>query len=92
MKTFTHPADYDYEIINNTLVIYDLDQGNASVTNDISYVLETIQKDVHDLANKKIIYQDSEKTFDGIKVNGQGQFAGFYSINERKLENALAKA
>ena len=92
MKRFAYPADYDYEIINDIVVIYDLDQGNASVTNDVEYVLETIKKKVPDLGSKKVIYQDSEKTFDGIKVNEQGCFIGFYSINEKKLENALVKA
>ena len=92
MKRFAYPADYDYEMINDTVVIYDLDQGNATVTNDVEYVLETIKQEVPDLGSKKVIYQDSEKTFDGIKVNEQGRFIGFYSINEKKLENALAKA
>ena len=91
MKTYTYPADYDVKIINDVVVIYDLDQGNASVTNDIRNVLSSIHQNLTDLTKKKIIYRDSEKIFDGIKINENAKFSYFYPIREKELNQALIK-
>lgn len=77
-------ADYDYQVIGNVVVIVDLNQGGRSVTNDIDNVLASIGKDV-DLADKKIIYQDSCGVFDGVTLDAKR----FYPINKRTLQEAM---
>ena len=91
MMKFCYPADFDYELINDVVVIYDLDQGNCTVTTDIQGVLKIIKNDIPDLTNKRLIYQDSEKIFDEIIINAQGRFVMFRSINERQRDEALNK-
>jgi len=88
---FSHPAQYDVDIINNTIVIYDLDQDGASVTTDIRNVLADIHQNHTDLTHKNIIYRDSDKVFDGVAVNKKGKFDHFYAIRETDLNKALAK-
>ena len=77
-------SDYEYEIVGNVVVIYDLNQGGRSVTNDIDNVLATIGKSV-DLTDKKIIYRDSCGVFDGVTLDAKR----FYPINKKTLEAAL---
>ena len=88
---FSHPAQYDVDIINNTIVIYDLGKDGASVTNDIRDVLTDIHQNNMDLTHKNIIYRDSDKVFDGVAVNKKGKFDHFYAIRETDLNKALAK-
>ena len=91
MKTYTYPADYNVKIINDVVVIYDLDKGNASITHDINNVLSSIHQNIADLTKKKIIYRDSDKIFDGIKADENAQFSYFYPIREKELNQALIK-
>ncbi len=91
MHRYTYPAQYDVKVINNTVVIYDVDQDGASVTNDIRNVLADIQQNHTDLTQKKVIYRDSDKVFDGVAVNEKGKFDHFYAIRETDLNKALAK-
>ena len=82
-------SDFDYEVIENVIVIYDLDHGGRSVTNNIQAVLDIVSSEVS-LHGKKIIYRDSQKVFDGIN-HYKGAFQSFYSVNETVLEKALTK-
>lgn len=91
MKTYPSQSDYEYEIIDEIIIIYDLDCGNVSVTNDVRNVLAEVKSNVSDFKHKKIIYRDSEKTFDGIEVDEAGRFRRFYPIGETTLDHALAK-
>ncbi|NNM59280.1 MAG: hypothetical protein HKM04_05645 [Legionellales bacterium] len=84
-------ADFDFELVNDVVVIYDHDNGNISVTNDIDFVLASIRDDIPNLANKPVIYQDSDGRFDRVFVDASGHFAGFCAIGEKILEKALAK-
>ena len=88
---FNHPAEYSVKVINNTVVITDLDQDGTSVTNDIINVIDDIHATHTDLTEKKVIYRDSDKVFDGIAVNTKRQFDYFYPISETDLKKALAK-
>ena len=88
---FSYPAQYDVKVINNTVVIYDLDKGGASVTTDIINVIDDVHETHTDLTQKKIIYRDSDKVFDGVAVNAKGKFDYFYPIRETNLNKALAK-
>lgn len=84
-------SDYEVDVINNIVVIYDLDLGNASVTNDIVNVLDDIHHNFTNIIGKKIIYQDSDGVFDGVLINAQAKFVAFYPIRETELEKALDK-
>ena len=88
---FSYPAQYDVTVIQNTVVITDLDNGGVSVTDDIINVIDDIHATHTDLTEKKVIYRDSDKVFDGIAVNTKGQFDYFYPIRETDLKKALAK-
>ncbi len=88
---FSHPAQYDIKVINNTVVITDLDKDGTSVTNDIINVIDDIHASHTDLTQKKVIYRDSDKMFDGVAVNPKGQFDYFYPIRETDLNKALSK-
>lgn len=77
-------ADFRFEVIAGVVVIYDLNQGGRSVTNDVENVLRVIGESVP-LEGKKIIYQDSSGIFDGINLTGQR----FYSVNKKTLGEAL---
>ena len=88
---FSYPAKYTVKVINNTVVITDLDNGSASVTNDIINVIDDIHATHTDLTQKKVIYRDSDKVFDGVAVNANGRFDHFYAICETDLNKALAK-
>jgi len=82
-------ADFEYHIIDGTLVIYDLNEGARSVTNDIEYVLASIQND-QPASFQTVIYQDSMGIFDGVRINSKGEFVTFYPIREKVLDKALA--
>ena len=88
---FSHPAEYSVKVINNTVVITDLDQDGTSVTNDIINVIDDIHANHTDLTQKKVIYRDSDKVFDGVAVNAHGKFDYFYPIRETDLNKALSK-
>jgi len=81
-------SNFHTEIIGNTVVIYDLDIGGRSVTNDIENVLEYIKQSV-DISNKLVIYQDSDKYFDGVCISRNGKFSGFYPIHKNTLNEAF---
>lgn len=84
-------AEFDFELVNDVVVIYDHDNGNISVTNDIDFVLASIKATIPSMASKPVIYRDSDGRFDRIFVDSAGNFAGFCAIGEKILEKALAK-
>ena len=88
---FSYPAQYDVTVIHNTVVITDLDNGGVSVTDDIINVIDDIHATHTDLAEKKVIYRDSDKVFDGVALTEQCKFSHFYPIRETDLKKALAK-
>lgn len=86
-----HSMNFDYQIVDEVVVIYDLHKGDKSVTHNIKNVLAQIKLELPDLGSHKIIYSDSMRVFDGINVDENGEFTGYYSFNELKLQDALAK-
>ena len=83
-------ADIDFEVIEDVVVIYDLDKGGRSVTNDIREVLRFVDAELGGLGKKTVIYRDSNRTFDGVYHNGAA-FVGFYPIGEQVLERAFVR-
>ncbi|MFK5893921.1 MAG: DUF6011 domain-containing protein [Pseudomonadota bacterium] len=83
-------ADFEYQMLNDVVVIYDLNLGGRSVTNDVHNVLESIEKDIGDFKGKRIIYRDSHGVFDGITISG-GEFYNFYTLNVKTLDAAMKK-
>ncbi len=79
-------SDYEVDMVNNTVIVYDLDLGNASVTHDIVNVLDDVHHNFTNLIGKKIIYQDSDGVFDGVLINAQAKFVAFYPIHETELD------
>ena len=81
-------ADFDYDIEGNILLIYDLNFGNRSVTNDMENVLRKIQRQEQiDLQRHWIAYQDSQGIFDGVSLaNNRVQF---YHIGTRDKHATL---
>lgn len=84
-------ADFEYQILNDVVVIYDLNLGGRSVTNDVHNVLETIEKDIGDFKGKRIIYRDSHGVFDGIATSTSGEFFNFFTLNVTTLDAAMKK-
>jgi hypothetical protein len=91
-------ADFEVTTLSldegNFIVITDLDKGNKSVTNDIDYVIRQLyhQADLSQTIDySKILYRDSMKNYDGIKIK-DGRFLSFYSIQEKEMKEAIKKA
>lgn len=88
-------SDFTYHIREsrgtNVLVIIDLDQGGASVTNNIEAVVKSIAADLgEDIYKRPIIYKDSMGICDGI--DGTNLASPFYHIGETDEARAAAKA
>ncbi len=88
-------ADYYYtirEILNGNvyLIIYDMDEGNISVTNDMENILLDIFKDLPQLESANIIYRDSQGIFDGVRLHESG--FEFYSLRKKTETYAIRKA
>ena len=80
-------SDFTYHTIEsqgiNVLVIIDLDQGGASVTNNAEAVVKSIAAELGEQIFKMpIIYRDSEGAYDGI--DGTYLEDPFYSIGSKK--------
>jgi hypothetical protein len=85
-------ADFDFEIAARVLVIYDLNLGNKSVTNDIENVLQRIWDEIDPLERiDAVIYRDSEGVFDQV-ILGEGRtFKRFAPLVETDVLKAIAK-
>jgi hypothetical protein len=80
-------ADYTYTVDGNIIAIIDLDLGSRSVTNDMENVLAEIRAELGDLAGYSIIYRDSMRRWDGVRlVNG---VTHFYGLNEEDPQMAM---
>ncbi len=88
-------SDFTYHIREsrgtNVLVIIDLDQGGASVTNNIEAVVKNIAAELGEQTFKMpIIYRDSEGTYDGI--DGTYLENPFYGIGSTDEQAAAYEA
>lgn len=85
-------ADFDFDIAARVLVIYDLNMGNKSVTNDIENVLAEIFDQIDELQPiDAVIYRDSEGIFDQV-ILGEGRtFKRFAPLVETEVLKAIAK-
>lgn len=87
-QIFQKGATFNSYVIQNTIVIEDLDQGGASVTNDIESVIHQITNQYGSLDNRSVIYRDSDSIYDGIKTLNN-EFAGFIPLGVKSLKNAI---
>jgi hypothetical protein len=88
-QTESH-ADFSYSLSGNVISIVDLNLGNRSLTNDIESVLRKIEH-YHQgsIVGFKIMYRDSEGTWDGIEWNGE--HASFFALRETEEGRAREK-
>lgn len=87
-------AEFGYSLDSDSRVlsIVDHDFGARSVTSDIENVLARISEwSGKSLAGYKVMYRDSMGIWDGVAVNKNGGFLGFFSLNERDSDKALNK-
>jgi hypothetical protein len=83
-------ADFTYSIFGNVISIIDLNLGRRSVTNDIEAVLRRIEHwHQGSIAGFRIMYRDSEATWDGIKWDGKT--ASFFALRETNEDEARKK-
>ena len=83
-------ADFTYSFSDNVISIVDLDIGNRSVTNDISYVFRRVEQFHQGPINSyRIMYRDSCGVWDGIRWDGETAF--FVSLNETDYRAARTK-
>ena len=86
-------VDYVWHTLDDVLVITDLNRGGRSVTNGIHAVLAEIGAELvggWDVVNH-VIYRDSCGIYDGVVINAQGEFKGFFSIGEKSEEAAVRR-
>lgn len=70
-------SDYEYNVVENMLLITDRNLGGMSVTNDIENVLTAIRAEGVDTDGLEIVYRDSEGLFCGVLESDGGIiFAG----------------
>ena len=81
-------ATFSFDIIDGVVVIYDLDIG-CSVTNDAENVIAEVAHNVKDLRFFRVIYRDTDGIFDGMLVDEDNRFAGFYPIRATDLPTAF---
>ncbi len=95
------PADFEYSVIDDVLVITDLDMGGKSVTNDAESVLETIRENYENAGGfsvmpEHIIYRDSDGIYDGMTPGfdskGNVALVKFYPIRSDDLKRAVREA
>lgn len=81
-------SDYTYDILGDILVIVDLSNGGASIASEIDVILSEISSEVGGLDSYSVICRDAQGVYDGICVRNN-KFLGFYSINEKSLNEAV---
>ena len=87
-------ADFDYDVLNNEkiLLIYDLDQGNVSVTNDIQTVVQFIaHEEGLNLSDYKIAYKDSMDRFDAVIVDKNTGKCTFSPLRTTTREETITR-
>lgn len=81
---------YTVLIVEGVIVIYDECDGNQmSVTNNAEGVIHQINEDFG-TKGRRVIYRDTEGRWDELKVNAEGEFAGFGALDTTDLQKALA--
>ena len=84
---------YTFETIDdNLIIIYDLNNGGMSVTNDIENVIAELKSNLGNICESVIVYQDSDGFFDGIALKEDGSFSHFYSLSTSNKLQAIATA
>ncbi len=89
----TPQAIFDYLLIDEVIVIYDLHNElncSKSVTNDIENVIDIINTNLHGIGNRKVIYRDTRHIFDEVVIQ-DNQFLKFNMLNEVDIKNAIKK-
>jgi hypothetical protein len=86
--TWEPRADFSYSMHGNVIAVVDEGEGR-SVTNDADNVIACLAAKF-DLPKYRVIYRDTRSIWDELCTQ-DGWFAGFRSINERELDDALAK-
>lgn len=84
-------ADFDFKLGQDAVIIYDLDLGGKSVTNDIENVLKKIKLTIPNLFDFKVIYKDSLGTFDQVIIDEKGDFKDFKYLGALSATAALKK-
>lgn len=75
---------------DDVLCVTDLNApGRPSVTNDVENVVEDLRHAGYDLSTARIVYRDSDGTWDEILVS-DGRFAGFGSLGAESESEAVA--
>lgn len=90
LNMFQTKSKFNWGTKDDVLWIVDLDEG-LSVTNDMGNVLSSIQEELGDLSNHKIIYQDSMGIWDQVILNGSTKNVSFKALTEKTLEGAISK-
>lgn len=85
------PANFSFSATNGVLIILDLNQGGRSVTNDIETVLATIKSRGVGEHWHLAIYRDAYGIWDGITLDENRQFAGFYPLNTTRKSAAITR-
>jgi|LauGreDrversion4_2_1035121.scaffolds.fasta_scaffold35400_3 hypothetical protein len=84
---------YTYETIDNfIIIIYDLDQGGMSVTNDLENIITKLKNELQNINDYILIYRDSNGTFDGIALNKKSEFSHFYGLGKSDKSQAITAA
>lgn len=87
-------AEFEYRFRDKVLVIYDLNRGARSVTNDMENVLKNISKENpgREIDSRTlIVYQDSMGRFDGVKWLKSQDRAEFIALQVLTEKEAIAK-
>src|SRR6185437_779905 len=81
---------YSYQIIEEVIVIVDHDQGRT-VTNAAEQVISEIRAEMGDkFFGNKVISRDTDTIWDGLEMDDNGNFKGFYPLRKGNLAEALA--
>lgn len=85
-------SDYDYRLDTHNgepvVVIHDLDKGGMSVTNNIDAVVARIGSELGvniRTGAAKIIYRDSDGTYDGVRFDGDGALEIYSLVRSQRI-------
>ena len=85
-------ADVEFELVFELekvfVILYDLDLGNRSLTNDMEATLGDLKNTLPGLEFAKILYRDSTGCFDEIVVHADGSFH-FRTLAALNLDEAF---
>ena len=81
-------SDYEWGVDRDVVWVRDLDKGGMSVTNNISAILQHLDRHVP-LKEYLLMYCDSRGVWDGLAYNGVS--VDFFSLNETDYNRAISK-